>query len=72
MGKSIGMKDIALSLGISVDAVSKALRNTDDISLATKEKVRAKAVELGYVKDRAAVARPLFTSSSGSYRPSSV
>ena len=56
MGKSIGMKDIALSLGISVDAVSKALRNTDDISLATKEKVRAKAVELGYVKDRAAVA----------------
>jgi len=45
------MKDIAAQLNITVDAVSKALRDSPAISEATKAKVRAKAKELGYVKN---------------------
>ena len=49
------MKDIAKSLSITVDAVSKALRDSPEISEATKAKVRQKASELGYVKNSIAV-----------------
>lgn len=49
------MKDISLALGLSVDAVSKALRDSPEISSVTKSNVRAKAEELGYIKDNLAL-----------------
>jgi LacI family transcriptional regulator len=47
--RTTGLKGIAYELGISVNTVSRALRDCDDISEATKEKVRQKAYELGYL-----------------------
>jgi len=49
MKNDIGLKHIALELKISLVAVSRALKDYDDISEATKHKVRQKAIELGYV-----------------------
>lgn len=48
------LKDIAKALGITVNTVSHALLDKDDISEALKEKVRAKAAEMGYVANRSA------------------
>jgi LacI family transcriptional regulator len=45
------MKDIARDLGISPMAVSKALRNHDDISKETRERVMRRAAELNYRLD---------------------
>lgn len=47
--KTTGLKNIAYSLNISINTVSRALRDCDDISDATKQKVREKAIELGYL-----------------------
>ena len=47
--KSVGLKTIAYELNVSVNTVSRALRDCDDISSETKEKVRQKAYELGYM-----------------------
>lgn len=47
--KSASMKEIAYELGLSVNTVSRAFRDCYDISENTKEKVRLKAIELGYV-----------------------
>ena len=47
--KTTGLKNIAYSLGISINTVSRALRDCDDISDATKQRVREKAIELGYL-----------------------
>ena len=47
--KRISLKSIAYELGVSVNTVSRALRDCDDISKATKEKVRKVAIELGYL-----------------------
>ena len=47
--KNVGLKEIAAELNISVNSVSRALRDCNDISEKTKEKVRKKAIELGYV-----------------------
>ena len=47
--KTTGLKSIAYELKISINTVSRALRDCDDISDATKEKVRQKAYELGYI-----------------------
>ena len=47
--KTTGLKNIAYNLGISINTVSRALRDCDDISDATKQKVREKAIELGYL-----------------------
>ena len=55
MNGKVSMKDIASSLNITVDAVSKALRDSPEISESTKDKVRQKARELGYVKNSLAV-----------------
>ena len=55
MNGKVSMKDIASSLNITVDAVSKALRDSPEISSSTKDKVRQKARELGYVKNSLAV-----------------
>jgi LacI family transcriptional regulator len=48
------LKDIARRLNLSVMAVSKALRDAPDISVATKERVKAEAQLLHYVPNRAA------------------
>ena len=47
--KSVGLKTIAIELNVSVNTVSRALRDCDDISDETKLKVRQKAYELGYM-----------------------
>lgn len=47
--KATSMKEIAYELHISINTVSRAFRDCDDISEETKEKVRKKAIELGYV-----------------------
>ena len=49
MKNDVGLKNIALELGISVNAVSRALRDMDDISESIKEKVREKAIEMNYI-----------------------
>lgn len=48
------LKEIATSLNLSVMAVSKALRDAPDISVATKAKVQAEAKRLHYIPNRAA------------------
>ena len=47
--KTTGLKSIAIELKLSINTVSRALRDCDDISEATKERVRKKAFELGYM-----------------------
>ena len=47
MAKSTGLKAIAYELGVSVNTVSRALRDCKDISEHTKEIIRKKAYELG-------------------------
>lgn len=47
--KRVCLKTIAYKLGISVNSVSRALRDCHDISEKTKEKVRKIAIELGYL-----------------------
>ena len=47
--KTTRMKEIALELGVSLNTVSRALRDCYDISESMKEKVRQKAIEMGYV-----------------------
>ena len=47
--KHTGLKSIAYELNISINTVSRALRDCDDISDTTKERVRQKAYELGYL-----------------------
>jgi len=44
----VRMKDIARDLGVSVGAVSKALRNDPDIGQATKDRVLKRMKELNY------------------------
>ena len=48
--KDIGLKEIAYELKLSINTVSRALRDCKDISSATKAKVREKAIELGYLQ----------------------
>ena len=45
------MKDIARVTGFSINTVSHALRDMDDITEETKAKIREKAAELGYVEN---------------------
>lgn len=47
--KNVSLKTIALELGVSVNTVSHALRDMDDISSETKQKVRRKAIQMGYI-----------------------
>lgn len=46
--KKITLKDVATILSLTPATVSKALRNSSDISLETKELVKNKCQELGY------------------------
>ena len=48
------IKDIAKACGVSVATVSKALNGHNDISQATKEKVREAARQIGYMPNSAA------------------
>lgn len=50
----VRLRDLAEGLGLSVMAVSKALRDAPDIGLATKAKVRAEADRRGYWPNEAA------------------
>lgn len=48
------IKDIAKKVGCSITTVSRALADYDDVSLATKERVRKAAEEMGYIPNSAA------------------
>jgi DNA-binding LacI/PurR family transcriptional regulator len=52
----VSVKDIAAACNVSVATVSKALNGYSDISETTKQMVRDKAAELGYLPNLAAVA----------------
>jgi len=60
--KKVTLKDIAESLSVTSATVSKALRNSDDISIEMKEKVKNKANELSYRPN--ILARSLIVNSS--------
>lgn len=47
--KTTGLKTIAEELNLSINTISRALRDCDDISETTKNRVRKKAFELGYL-----------------------
>lgn len=47
----ITLKDIATITGYSINTVSRALRDKNDISLQTKEKIKTIAEEMGYVNN---------------------
>lgn len=61
-GKRVTMKDIADSLGVSVNTVSRALANKPDTSEQMREKVHLLAKELGYIPN--SLARSLVSGSS--------
>lgn len=50
----ITLRDIAKQAGVSVNTVSRALKDRADIGPATKEKVKSIALELGYIPHAAA------------------
>lgn len=52
--RSITLKDIANATGYTINTVSRALNDKEDISEATKGLIRKKADELGYIKNSAA------------------
>ncbi len=52
--KRVTIKDIARVSGYSANCVSRALMNADDISEATKEKIRELANEMGYIPNAGA------------------
>ncbi len=54
MAGRVTIKDIAAAAGVTPQAVSRALRGADDISPAMKEKIKAIAGKLNYVKNSAA------------------
>lgn len=51
---SVTLKDIAVACKVSVNTVSHALSDKPDISKETKKKIRLKAKELGYIRNRTA------------------
>ena len=48
MANKVTIQDIADALGVSRNTVSKAINNTGILAEATREKVLAKAIEMGY------------------------
>lgn len=54
MSKNVSLKAIAMHLGVSINTVSHALRDLDDVSEATKSKVRKVAMEMGYMPNHVA------------------
>lgn len=47
--KTTSLKEIAYEVGLSINTVSRALRDLDDVAELTKQLVRQKALELGYI-----------------------
>ena len=45
------MQDIANATGVTVNTVSRALKNKDDISRETCERIQGVAREMGYVRN---------------------
>ncbi len=54
--KMVSIKDIAEECGVSVATVSKSLNDHDDVSTATKQRVREAAKRLGYLPNSMAQA----------------
>ena len=52
--KRVLLKDIALKSGLTINTVSRALKDKDDISEKTKQFVKALALEMGYIPDAVA------------------
>ena len=52
----VSVKDIAAKCNVSVATVSKALNDYSDISENTRKRIKAKAAEMGYLPNMAAVA----------------
>ncbi len=52
--KRVTIKDIAKASGCSANCVSRALMDADDISAATKEKIRELARQMGYIPNAGA------------------
>ena len=52
----VTIKDVAVSLGLSVSTVSRALNDKGDVDPKTRKKVKEKAVELGYFPNMVAKA----------------
>ena len=50
----VRLKDIARQAGVSVMTVSKALRDERDVSAATRARLKALALQMGYVPDSSA------------------
>ncbi len=50
----IRLSDIAQATGYSINTVSRALKGRPDIALATRNKIQAKAREMGYITDAVA------------------
>lgn len=50
--RNVSLKNIAYELDVSLNTVSRALRDCSDISEKTKKKVRQKALELGYLPNK--------------------
>jgi LacI family transcriptional regulator len=51
MEKRVLLKDIAKASNLTINTVSRALKNKDDISVATREYVQKLALEMGYIPD---------------------
>lgn len=51
MKNKVRLKDISEKMNLTINTVSRALHDKDDISEKTKEEVRRVAKELGYVPD---------------------
>jgi LacI family transcriptional regulator len=49
--KRVLLKDIAERANLTVNTVSRALKNKSDISLATREYIQSLALEMGYIPD---------------------
>ena len=47
--KNVSIKEIAAELHLSINTISRALRDCSDISEGTKKRVRKKAIEMGYI-----------------------
>jgi LacI family transcriptional regulator len=56
MAKKITLREVATKAGLSLSAVSQALRNRAEISLSTRQRVQAVAQEMGYSPDPALAA----------------
>ncbi|MDD2534344.1 MAG: LacI family DNA-binding transcriptional regulator [Eubacteriales bacterium] len=53
--KSITLKDLARQTGYSINTISRALRDKDDIGVETREKIKKLAHDLGYVNNALAI-----------------